>query len=45
MYDPKNDWCVYYQKSCDAVTDPELDHCADHGLACHKCPQRLGGVL
>lgn len=36
-----HDYCVYYQKSCDLLTDAEIYHCADCGLTCEECCQCL----
>lgn len=38
------DFCVYYQRCIDDVTDEQISDCHACGLRCDKCPQRLRGV-
>ena len=46
MYDASDDYCCYYKKLCDSVSDYELDCCTDGGRCCHDCPLRIrGGAL
>ena len=39
-----DDWCVFYQKYCLDVSDPECQYCKDCGCTCATCLQRMPAV-
>ena len=39
-----DDWCVFYQKYCLDISDPEFLFCIKCGFTCSSCPQRMEAV-